>query len=578
MSHAPSRELLRRELPRTEPAEKEPDVGSDLKFLIVVGVALIVISSLPYLYGYLFSPPGKQFMGLDYTVYDYAQYVSWARESESAILVPNKLTPELNSPAFFNLLWWLVGRTDRYFHLTFFQTNQLLRLLSTGLFLWVTYQFCSLSFADRQRRRFAFVLACLASGFGWALVGLKQFTGTLLNPTVVYNSPGNTFFGVMEVPHQIISAALLVGIFLLTVRSYRRDRASLLALAGLLGLILGLEHTYDLVTAYAVVGAFTVLATLRDGIRARWLGGVASFYLISVPAALFWIHLTLSSAVWREVLAQYRNLGVFTPDPVQLVLLLGPTFILAILTFRGFVPLVGLRVDELFLNVWFLVVLFLIYLPVNFQIMMLNGFQVALAILATRGLFDHVLPWLQDRLVTARWPVVTRQRLGFLVPALFLALVLPTTLYLLSWRVLVLSRHEYPNYLDRGDVAALNWLDGNAGQSEVVLSSMPIGIYVPGLTGAHAVIAHGADTLDFARKRAMVAQFYNSDTSDSARRQILRELRVRYVFDGPAERQLGTFDPREASYLQLVFSAANTQVYRVRDADLAVTGGEGRIR
>src|SRR5262249_45188575 len=152
-----------------------------------------------------------------------------------------------------------------------------------------------------------------------------------------------------------------------------------------------------------------------------------------------------------QVLAQFRNLGVFTPDPLQLVVLLGATLILAVATFPGLVPLAKRSDNELFLSAWLGSTLLIIYLPVTFQIMMLNGIQVALGILATRGLFDHVLPWLRGALAT-RWPAAARSwvRAPYLTAAaaaLFLALVLPTNLYLVAWRFIDLQRRDYPEFL-----------------------------------------------------------------------------------------------------------------------------------
>jgi hypothetical protein len=559
--HAPSAP------PVAVPAEAPDGRRSDRRFLLGFGLALLLLTSLPYAFGYLTAPADQQFMGLTYTVHDYSQYMSWARESATGILVPNKLTPEPNPPVFFNLLWWIIGRLDHYLGISFVVANQGLRVVAAGLFMLLAYRFCAVFFPDRPRRRFALVTACLMGGFGWLLVVLKQKTGTLIDPTLVYNTPGNTFFGMMVVPHQIISAALLLAILLLVLRAYPRASVGTMAAAGAIALALGLEHTYDLVTAYTVLAVFAALVTLRDGLRWRWVLAVAVFYLISAPAPLFWFHLDATNPEWREVLAQYQNLGVFTPGPLGLLVLLGPVFLVSLATYRGFLPLASQSDRDLLLNGWFVSVLFLIYLPVNFQIMMLNGVQVALAVLATRGWFDHGLPWLAPRL--AAWPGALslgpdgRRRWSAVVLAGFLALTAATNVYLGAWRLVDERRHAYPEFLYRDDVAALNWLAAHVQGNDVVLSSMNLGYYVPGWTGAHAFLAHGADTLDFVAKRAMVQQFYAADTPTAARLQTLQRFNVRYVIDGPSERSLGSFDPRSAPYLQPVFQTARTTVYAV---------------
>ena len=544
-------------------------LGAEARFVGGVAGLLFVVTSLPYAFAYLSSPPDLAFSGLTYTTHDYAQYQSWARESRAGLFVENKLTPEHTAPTFFNLFWWLVGRLEGLAGLSFVQLNHAARLLSGLAFVAAVAWFFRLVLPDRQQARFAVLLCCLTSGFGWVLVVLKPLTGDLLNPLLVHTIPGNTFFGLMVVPHHVLAAALHVAIFALALRARARDESRPLILAGLLGLALGFSHAYDLVTTYAVLAGFALLVLLRDGPRRRWLVGLAAFYGLSAPAPLYWAFVSAQSPDWRQVLAQYRNLGVFTPDPLQLVVLLGPTFLLALAAQRGLAPHRQARDAELLLGCWFIANLFLIYLPVNFQIMMLNGYQVPLAALATAAIYGGVLPWLRERPAGAGSRLAAvgaklARRAVPLVPLAFLLLVVPTNLYLLSWRIYDLNRHTYPDYLARGDVAAIDWLESTADREDVVLSSLPIGHFLPGWTGAHAYLAHGAGTLDFQARRAAVQRFYSSAT-DAERALLLRTAGVRWVFYGPAERTLGDYDPAfSPDLLERAFSAGSTSIYRVR--------------
>lgn len=552
---------------RVEGAQARPG-RTDLRFAALVTVGLLLVSSVPYFMGYSFSTTDKQFMGLAGAVHDYAQYMSWARESANGLLVENKLTAEQTGPAFFNLLWWGVGHIENSLGVSFFAVNQLLRCFAIALFVFAAHRVCVAMFGSRLKQRYALVLACVASGFGWVLIPIKSISGILLNSTLVFNSPGNTIVGATTVPHQLLAASILLSILLLVFDGYRANAMWRLIIAGGLGLVLGLTHTYDLVTAYAVTGIFGLLVTLRDGLRPRWVAGLAAFYGLSAPAVLFWLFLSASSPAWREVLAQFRNLGVFTPDPLQLMVLLGAPLLLAILTFRGLVPLASRSDRDLFLYAWLGAVAVIIYLPVTFQIMMLNGFQVALGALATIGLFEHVLPWvrhnLAERPTVAGW--LGGKRLAAVAGIVFLVLVLPTNVYLVSQRVLDLSRRNYPEFLYRDDVAALDWLARQVQPTDVILSSMEIGHFVPGWTGAHAFLAHGAGTLAFNAKRSMTERFYAADTSDQERREILDHYGVRYVFQGPAERLLGSFDPDGAAYLRIAFTSTNTRIFEVVQA------------
>lgn len=547
---------------------------AELRFVTLFGLGLLLVTALPYAYGYLASPPERQFMGLIYGVHDHGQYMSWARESANGFFISNKLTPEDNAPVFFNWLWWVLGRSAKYLGLTFAEAYQGFRFLSGALFVAAAYYFFAIVFPEPARRRFALVLACTTSGFGWLWVVVKQFTGQMPFPNDLYTSPGNSFFTIMAVPHLIFSAALLLLVFSLVLQGQQRGHLRYFMLAGVISLALGMEHIYDLVTVYAVLAVFGVMLTIRNGFSRRLILGLAAVVLLAAPAPIYWGYLAQANPVWRDVLAQYPNLGAFTPDPLHLLILLGLAFPVAALSFRSLVSLKGGSEVELFVRGWFLVNLLIIYLPINFQVMLLNGFQVAIAALAVWGLFDHIVPWLKQRLADSAeyasrsigWLRVSH--LANLAPLLFLALVLPTNAYLFVWRFVELGRIQYPYYLYRDEVAALNWLAKHADPSEVVLSSLVIGHYVPGLAGTRAFLAHGAQTLDFFRKRELVARFFDSTTKDQDRIELIKRFDVRYVFYGDQEQVLGNYRLDESAYLDKVFSLPHSSIYRVRNANL----------
>jgi uncharacterized membrane protein len=208
--------------------------------------------------------------------------------------------------------------------------------------------------------------------------------------------------------------------------------------------------------------------------------------------------------------------------------------------------------------------LVLIYLPVDYQIHLLNGWQVPIAILATRGLVRDVVPLLQTVANRRRWPWSEVAIRRWLITA-FVLIISLTNLYLWSWRFVDLERHDYPYYLHKDEIAALAWLEANARPDDVVLSSVTIGQYIPATTGSHAFLAHWAQTLDFYAKSAMVDEFFARDTIDARRQQILRQYKVAYVFYGPAEQALGDYSAQRSPLLQLAFSAPQAKVYAVRD-------------
>ncbi len=555
-------------LARPHAAENEAET-SEWRFVIATIAFVLIITTLPYIYAYLSAPADKQFMGIMLDVPDHGQYLSWMRELTYASLSANKLTPEANEPLFFNLLWWGMGRLGRLLGLGFDGMYQIMRVTFTILFLLAVYRLCSWFFADKLMRRTAFLVATFTSGFGWVLVALKYTLtqGVLLNPLDLYVAEGNTFLSILGYPH-FVGAALFIFVFDLILHGQVKGQLRYAVAAGFVALFLGWQHAYDLVTVYSIMLTYAILLTLRDRrlpmymIRSGIIVG-----LISCSPAIYSVILTKVDPLWKEVLAQFANADVYTPPFYRLPVLLGPAFLLALFTAIKDSPLrlKGLSDNDLFVKGWFFITFVLVYLPVDYQIHLINGWQAPIAILATQGLYKYVLPDVEKAMQQRRLTLSPDALRRGLAVAL-IAVILPTNLYLWAWRFFDLSRHNYPFYLHKDELAAMAWIEANAKGDDVVLSSLDVGQYIPAYTGAHAFLAHWAQTLDFYGKTDMVNQFFAGDSEDIRREQILKLYNVSYVFYGPAEQTLGNFAPDNAGYLSPVFSNSTVKVYAVRPA------------
>jgi len=542
-------------------------------------IAVLALTSLPYLYGYLSSPPNKQFMGLVLDVPDHGQYLSWWRGFQSSLLVSNKLTPEPNEPIFFNLLWWALAQVSRWTGLGYAPVYQAFRWIAGGSFLWAAYRSIAQFLPDARQRRTAFLLVTLSSGLGWMLVVLKYTLtkGELLFPLEVYIAEGNSFLCILGYPHFAFAAAFIALTLESIWRGWQEEQTKHMVTAGVLALLLGWMHAYDLLLIYGITGTFALLIWLKQ--RAfpwRLFRGGLIVFALSCSGAIYSVILTTVDPLWEEVLAQFANAGVYTPSPPHLIILFGFPLILAVATWIGLVWRKQWSKENLFVMGWFLAGAALNYIPTDFQIHMLNSWQIPMMILVTKGLYEFIAP------VIAKWKFRTQNpesRIGDrakrLVVVAFMLAVLPTNVYLWAWRFVDLARHDYPFYLYRDDVAALHWLREKTSPDDVVLSSLTVGQYVPAVSGNTAFLAHWAQTVSFYDKRDRVARFFDAATPDGERAEILHTFGVDYVLRGPAERGLGDYDPATAPWLDLTFSALQVDVYRVKDDGLPLGADSG---
>ncbi len=545
-----------------------PITRHELYFVALVAAVVLVLGGLPYVYGYLSAPPDRVFMGIALGTPDTNQYFAWMRAFTRAVIIPNTLTPEPNEPAFFNLLWWLAAQGVRL-GLTHIAVFHILRVIIGVAFLFAAYLLCAFFLPDLRWRRTAFLVIAVGAGLGWVWVVGKYLTGRMPYPLDVYIVEPNSFLALMAFPHFSLAAGLMFAVWVLMVLGYERRKWRYPLVAAALSFILGWSHAYDLMLIYAVVGAFTLIVWARDGWSPHLLLYPLALVLISCAPALYSVYLTSAFPLWREVLAQFVNADAWTPDPFHLLIVMGIPFWLALLTFDGLVPLRDRSLRELFLKTWFVVNFFVAYFPVSYQIHYLNGWQAPVAILATVGLYQRIIPWLEEN--ARRFPRYLALRWARWAPALLLLAVIPTNLYLLAWRFVDLGRHQHPYYLHRDEMAALRWLEENTSPDDVVLSGLDVGQYIPSVSGNRAFLAHWAMTVNFYDKRERVAAFFNPSTPDEGRRDTLCRFGVRYVFYGMKEREAGELP--ELPYLRAVFQAPQAAVYRVdRDAAGCISG------
>jgi hypothetical protein len=544
------------------------------RFTILCTAVMLVLTSLPYLFGYLTTPADKVFMGIVTGTPDVAQYFAWMKGFETANLIGNHLTPEPSAAVFFNLLWWALAKLTVILPLSPIAVVHLYRLFSIVAFSVVLYWFIGLCMPDWRQRRGAFLVAYFGGGLGWIWVVEKYIfaRSDVLFPRDLYVVEANTFMSMIGINHFTISAALMILIYGLFVLGCERHQWRYPLLASLVALILGWEHAYDLLLIYVVLAAFVFMLFLRDGFSWHLVLYPLVVVLSSCWAALYSVYITRAFPVWKAVLAQFDNAGAWTPDPFHLLILLGLPYIVALLAFDGLVPLKERSLRDLFVRVWFGVNLFMVYVPLNFQIHYLNGWQVPIAILATSAFFGRVLPWVRRQSLVERlgrvWSPARLEKV--LLTCVLLAVVL-VNVYIFAWRLLVLTRFPHDRFLDRDEVAALDWLAQHAVPDDVVLGAAEAGQYVPSRTGARAFLGHWAMTKDLYEKQQMVRDFFEMETSDEERQAVVREFSVDYVFRGSAERALGEYDPAEAVYLEPCFTSARATVYCVQEKLLAQT-------
>jgi len=136
---------------------------------------------------------------------------------------------------------------------------------------------------------------------------------------------------------------------------------------------------------------------------------------------------------------------------------------------------------------------------------------------------------------------------------------------------------EAPTYLPTTELAAMNWMDRQIPREALVLASYPVGNYVPRLAGQRVFIGEDMLTNELDARQRDIRLFYSKDWDDTNREKLLHRFGIDYVYYGPDEQELGSYDPDGAEFLTRVYDHGGIRIFevkgRVATARAADTGG-----
>jgi hypothetical protein len=143
--------------------------------------------------------------------------------------------------------------------------------------------------------------------------------------------------------------------------------------------------------------------------------------------------------------------------------------------------------------------------------------------------------------------------------------MVPSTLMvsLIGVRIALAERH-FPYYFSRDELQAMASLSGYVDFDDVVLGAYQTGNVLPTRALCRVVVGQQFSTLDPMKKLEDVSRFFDVETPDVERQDILQRYGVTVVYHGQWERVLGEFDPESVSYLKQVFREAKVAIYRVQ--------------
>jgi hypothetical protein len=568
--------------------------------LWITGLTLL-LTIIPYLIGYSLSN-GRHYLWLGYNLDDACVYLAWMRQAAQGHLRQHNLFTTVPQPGMFpNPLFFLMGLIAHLLHLPLIAVFHLARIVAGFALLWVVWLLLKSTLSSMLARKAAFLFVCFSAGFGWLPLFWPSDGGVNIfrTPVDAWQPEAITFLSLYLSPLFAFSMLLQVAFLLLLLRAEQAQSWKLSVAAGLIGLLIGLTHTYDVVGLALTWGCFLLVRTpfvvSREKISSWLRAGLAA--LIALPGTALIAYELYVNPIFRD----RANVPTLSASPPWVFLgyggeLLLTLYVLHLLTKanteKKSLPVTSYFTDRDALRLyfcWAAAQFGAAYLPVSFQRKMLQGEHFPLAVLAGVGMAylleqkfsEKVLPRPRMLVIGAATVLLSLTNIRFVVRDIYN-----------DTRNKVQTDLQRA-YISQGELQALGWIVRHTRSTDAVQplpwvhilhspdgshqylapTDMTMACILPGYTGRHVYCGHWGETPDYGNKLRELVNFGLATTSDRDRIALLGKMHVQYLLFSqkalddtdadslyPIFRGLAPLPP----YLKEVYSNENATIYRVQ--------------
>jgi hypothetical protein len=475
---------------------------------LLTGLALAIVTAIPYLYGYAVQPNGHVFVGFFYLGDDANTYLAKMRQGwEGAWGWQNRYTTEVSPTAYLFLFWIVLGHLAALLHLPLIVVFHLARVAAAFALMGAAWFMIRHFIQDASARRFAFFFCAVGLGLGYVIwaIGQPVVFGNHTEALDMRMPELSAFYSILALPHFAWSGVFAALGIALTLKAIDRGSLWLGALAGAAWLGQASIHPQ---MPILMGGATAVALFLRPAAPKGWAAAALAF-AIPAPYILYsYLAFIGNPEVQRWT---FHSKNALPPETISLVLALAPQLLLALFGLPG--ALRRRSREDLFLVAWLVLLGAILYLPNpagDLRRRFLDGLYLPLAVLGARGMYEVILPRLRSA------------RAHALVPFTYVALTTVGSAFLVLAPLAVAGEPQYT--LPTAEYNGLNWLGAQpAGR---VLCMPGVGLYVPAYSSDTVYVGHYDETFDYPSKTQTAL---NVLTGKADIEQFIQANQIRYV-------------------------------------------------
>jgi hypothetical protein len=545
---------------------------------------MLLLTAIPTLLAYTQRHDGLGFIGMLWTPPDAAQYFAAMREgaASSSWLIHDHLTTEPHDPVLMYVTYVVLGKLAWALGISHRLTYHLAEIGARGVLVVAVLLLAHTALPTRVERRIALVLVLFGSGPLLVAAVLNAIAGHpfALSLESLWQPEFSTVVLLYTAPHMMLGVACS----LLAVWAYLQAWSGRVWLGGILGIgatgAVGLTNAFGLIPLSVAVAVHLGLMCLRRrGLPSGPVRASGAILLVAGPFILYNALIFRTSAVWSQTYGAMT--GMVSPNPLEVVLLLGGIVILAV---PGLVSLLKSGTPaQVMVLVWVVCGAALMYVPLGVERRFALGLQPVLAIAAAPAV-AVVWSWIR----AARFPgrACLRPVLLVLLSLALFGSTLPVHVVIFGTAlgltesgrpVAPVSERALRPFTSPWVVAfhplqleqAAGWLERETGADDNLLAAPWTANVLASSVDGRFYVAHAVATPDFEAKAMEVLTAYRSASADELV-AFMNDRRLRYVIYGPYEQALG-IDAPVSERLRHVFSADAVDIFELAEPTRAST-------
>ncbi len=512
----------------------------NVRLVLVVALVVAVVTEIPFLLGSRWAPRGTVYDGLVGVTDDQNMYFSFIRQAaEGRWLFVDRLTHLDHQPVLLNLEWLAVGRLMAWLNGAQAWAYAIWRMAGIGMLVGGFWLLAGVVGLTQFQRNLALWMCAFGGGFGWIALALER--GGLIPQfpaaTLDLSNTIHPFSQMFAVPHLSVSHGLSLLFLATYIKGEETGRLYWYAFAAGLAVVHGLIRPYDLILIYGIIPLFIMAERALTGawpLRTtllRTLPLLATAPVVGYYVELFHYHPVFKHWASQGEVQSFSIPGHFFSFGVAGLLCLVRLCLLRRFPFRSS--------GERLLFIWVAAVLVLVHardIPGLGFLPYSPIFRVTLP--STMLLLGACLLKPLENVWSNR---PARGRMSLLV-----AFVAVNSLGSAVWVVKVCwNLKRFPDhYFAVAERDAFAWLNEHAQVSDVVLTTLPSGNRLARYASCRCVLGHWSVTPNVKHVSSQVKHFFANDLPGNEAAALLDEFHARWIYRGPHEKQLGSFDPQ----------------------------------